>query len=147
MTIEKLKKAREEYNALLKNEGKNILIGEFKKFFDDFPLAQQIKWEQYAPNFNDGNPCVFHVREYTAAALLEGAEGFIVSEEVESLTPAAGEKYGKTDESHPSVALETLLVDLVQQVGEDVFRTVFGADTEVVISRDLTVSCEYVEHD
>lgn len=42
---------------------KDIAAPGFKLFMDEHPEIAAIRWEQYTPYFNDGDPCVFRVGE------------------------------------------------------------------------------------
>lgn len=44
--------------------GKKALGEAFKKVFDEHPALEAIRWRQYTPHFNDGDPCVFSRHEF-----------------------------------------------------------------------------------
>ncbi len=51
------------------NEERKTLVREalkegFDAVFEAFPEVKSISWTQYAPYFNDGDACVFHVHDY-----------------------------------------------------------------------------------
>ncbi len=47
----------------LKEEGAEALKEVLREFFAKFPEARAIRWRQYTPYFNDGDPCNFSVHE------------------------------------------------------------------------------------
>jgi len=64
-TIQELREIKAKYEAMLKSEGKAILGGAFKSFFDACPNVDAVRWRQYTPYFNDGDVCTFRLREPT----------------------------------------------------------------------------------
>lgn len=63
MSLEELKKAKEEYEAKKKEKGEAAIKAELKGFFEKFPEVACITWTQGTPSFNDGDPCYFSVHE------------------------------------------------------------------------------------
>ena len=53
--IEKYSEAKKQFQA----EATQLLKEEFKEFFKKVPEVKVIKWTQYTPYFNDGDPCEF----------------------------------------------------------------------------------------
>ena len=60
-----------EIKAKMKQDGQAALKEEFKKFFDKYAVAKKIIWVQYTPYFNDGDACVFEVRDFELKANLD----------------------------------------------------------------------------
>src|SRR5262245_41017142 len=58
-----LKAKMEEMKKEMAQAGKEALAVEFKRLFEEWPEAQAIRWTQYTPYFNDGEPCVFSVND------------------------------------------------------------------------------------
>jgi hypothetical protein len=58
--LEQLKK---DYMKKVREEGEKALKGAFQSFFEQHPEIEAVAWNQYTPYFNDGDACVFHVRE------------------------------------------------------------------------------------
>lgn len=61
MDLEEYFKIKEEMRQRLKAEGISIVTRELEKFFDAVPQCIALRWRQYTPFFNDGDPCVFSV--------------------------------------------------------------------------------------
>jgi hypothetical protein len=72
--IEKYSEAKKQFQA----EATQLLKEEFKEFFKKVPEVKVIKWTQYTPYFNDGDPCEFSVYGITFSNA-EGDEVFNVS--------------------------------------------------------------------
>lgn len=51
----------EELNKYIHEEGEKGLLEGLKEFMEANPTVQAVRWEQYAPYFNDGDPCVFGI--------------------------------------------------------------------------------------
>lgn len=47
----------------LADSAEPIIRAGLKGFFDQFPEVRTLMWHQYTPYFNDGEECVFRVRE------------------------------------------------------------------------------------
>lgn len=62
-TLDDLLKARGVYMQLLREKGKGLVTGLLQKFLGMNPLILGIRWRQYTPYFNDGEPCEFSVRD------------------------------------------------------------------------------------
>lgn len=128
------------------------IIEEKKKFFDSVearfktgintvfesvPELQQIKWQQYTPSFNDGEPCEHHLGE--VALFLEIHEDNNVDDGID---PETAE--GLSEESRK------LLQDFLSEFSEldDVLKKIFDTNKEITINRDGNVKiedydCEY----
>lgn len=148
----------EQHAALqkqLQNQGQALLAQEFNKFFADNPLAKAIVWEQYAPHFNDGEPCEFNVYErrllvhqdqlspqlreqlgtsYGSDDDLDGYlwECFASAVRRKSLMERYGsDNYPWVTESKVVAEFETL-DRLLDDVPDSVYRSVFRPDCRVV---------------
>jgi hypothetical protein len=59
--IENLSKDLQEKQAAYQKESQQLLHTVFSSFLDACPSVKAVYWTQYAPSFNDGDPCVFSV--------------------------------------------------------------------------------------
>lgn len=55
---------KRKYQEMMQKEGQKALKAEFAEFFEKNPSVKAVKWQQYTPYFNDGEPCEFSVREF-----------------------------------------------------------------------------------
>lgn len=62
-TLQELVDMQAEFEKKIAASGEDAIKLECKKFFDDHPEILAIRWTQYTPTFNDGDPCVFSVSE------------------------------------------------------------------------------------
>ena len=83
--LDDIRKMKAELDATIKKEGRAALKAEFKAFFDANPTIKGIRWTQYTPHFNDGEPCTFSVGEFryrfadTAQTEGDSEDGFLDS--------------------------------------------------------------------
>jgi hypothetical protein len=123
----------------------------FKSFFDEVTDVKTIIWTQYAPYFNDGDECIFHVH----AATFTNATG----EELENIHYGeyVGEDesifaYGEDSYSDHNLAPETqqacdALDSLIQsQAVEAIFQALFGSHVKVTATA-AGFDTEHYDHD
>lgn len=61
MSLEEIRQAKADFAALLRGKGKAVLAMAISQLFDAAPEVAAIRWTQYTPHFNDGDPCTFNV--------------------------------------------------------------------------------------
>lgn len=132
------------------------------KLFED-PRVEAIRWSQYTPYFNDGEPCEFSVDEYSIGIKFFGLDendstyrndGFITDDDVYSYPdgfkanlPDHGRVY-KTEINGVDISGIDKLLEIVP-IGDHhmVFlRESFGDHAEVTATRE-GFHVEYYEHD
>jgi hypothetical protein len=64
-TIAELKASMEAARAQIKEHGQAAFKAELATFFNDNPDVEALRWTQYTPYFNDGEPCVFGASDLT----------------------------------------------------------------------------------
>ncbi len=115
--IEKIK----EFNQYMKDEGQKGLMEGLKQFMDTFPTVEAIRWTQYAPYFNDGEPCEFGVHDpmFKVAGLPEDGgdyeDGFYFGWNSE--LKVLGKEF--KDKAHELGAALQLLESVLQMICED----------------------------
>ena len=63
MDIDQFKAAQAEFRKIVEEKGKEVLESAFTRFFERCPEVTAVQWTQYAPGFNDGEPCTFGLGE------------------------------------------------------------------------------------
>jgi hypothetical protein len=63
----KVKELNDERTRIVREQGQAALAGAFAEVFEKYPQLESVTWTQYTPHFNDGDACVFCVREFHAA--------------------------------------------------------------------------------
>ena len=127
--IEKLDKIKKEYQQLA---GRAISEG-LAELFERFPKFQSVGWRQYAPSFNDGDPCVFSAHVDSYSLFVNGVNPDYGSDEYE-------EDFELTEAEHERIAKAAS--KLLSAVDEQVLRSMFGDGVEVTIHRDGKVETE-----
>lgn len=64
MKLSELQAIKVQYEKAIQENGEKLLKEEFKTFFDKAPEVLSVKWRQYTPYFNDGDPCNFNADEF-----------------------------------------------------------------------------------
>lgn len=129
MSTSKLKDLSAKKAAIaseVKALGRSAFAELFAEFFTAHPQVLAVRWRQYTPAFNDGEPCEFRVGEYTLKLL-------------GSADDAGDDENGFTDsyESPPEAEAAFASADrIMREVDEDFFLFVFDNNVEVTVARD-----------
>ena len=138
--------AKRAYELAIKAFGKEKFENMFKDFFEKHQHVRAVQWEQYAPYFNDGDPCIFSVHEGKLAMTQE-------------FTNAHWDLFGDGDKDADQYDEETEFMDTVwddenqDKEGLDIFnkakydletileisdvlKDVFGEDSLVTVTRE-----------
>ncbi len=127
--------------AQMRKEGEAVFREMFKEFFEATPGVIAVRWTQYTPHFNDGEACVFGVREASfkftpeTRADLKGVESYSKDEE-----------YLDHYSFDCPAALKELDKTLQSEEMADVLQVAFGDHAEIVATREEFTVEEY-EHD
>lgn len=139
-SLEVIRTKYEEYKAKFVSEAKEEFTKSFKEVFETYPEILSIKWQQYAPYFNDGEECVFRVHDcnYT----FEGLE--------DDLELCGGISVWDT-EGNPELSkylyLNPILNLIDKNIGstsfEEVMQEMFGNHVEVTVTKEGIQVDEY----
>jgi hypothetical protein len=119
----------------------------FAEFWEKNPAIKAIHWSQYAPYFNDGDPCTFSVHD----PYFTNAEG----DDLDDLSRWGeydGEKEGVWSDLDPRFdgvdveSTQSLAKLLTSGVMEPIMKIMFGSDNVIVATRE-GFSVDYAEHD
>lgn len=119
----------------------------FAEFWEKNPAIKAVKWTQYAPYFNDGEPCEFSVHD----PYFTNAEGDDL-DDLSSWGEYDGEKEGVWSDQDPEFdgvnveSTQSLAKLLTSSVISPVMKTMFGSDNVIVATRD-GFSIDYADHD
>lgn len=163
--INELKKAKNEYDALMKSKGENAVRSAIRAFFDAYPEVKALRWHQYTPYFNDGDACYFGY--YGAEVKLGDTpiyyecpehEGVVTTEPAKCGKPKCGrqteavesedEEFVDSYDDSVSPSLKKALenFDSAMEDALDALEIAFGDHSEVTATRDEIKVDEY-EHD
>lgn len=149
-----LKEKMEAIQKEIKESGEAAVKELFKEFFDKNPQVVALRWQQYTPYFNDGDPCYFRVNEIRAGFLSGNPDldkKFRYSPD-ETAEVAIDGKYEEVSFHDTGSFYETMpeVSDAVQRLNDvvvdDVFEAVFGDHAEVTATRD-SIKVEEFSHD
>ena len=151
-TAELLKQKKADFEIIKAKyieETKEALSPLLSEFFDANPEVETVTWDQYAPHFNDGEPCLFDVHEmyWTVSENSELPEEDIerVTEWDEKLSTGSW-CTSECSERTKQVANAVSELESVLHADSDFCEEMYGSDATVVISRD-GISIEECDHD
>lgn len=122
-------KVKAELEAKIKAEGMPAVKAFLKDYFDQHPEVYGIKWAQYTPYFNDGEPCVFGLSDIYIFKTQEAFE----SEDDMYDNDGAEACYGE----EPEASLSEV---------EDLLQAAFGDHAQVCVTREK-IDVEEYQHD
>jgi hypothetical protein len=120
--------AKKRFEEIIAQIGREVFVELTKPVFEKHPEIEAIRWKQYVPAFNDGDPCVFRVCD--SEVLLKDEDEFYgdYSDCGDSVPEQYEEALGAFDE-----ALEQL---------EDASERCFDSNSEITIYRDGRVEVD-----
>lgn len=123
--------AQAELDKKIKTEGEKAVKQFFADYFNTHPEVYGVKWEQYAPYFNDGSPCVFSLH---AVFTFKTKEAF----EDEKTSMYNNEGADESYDDEPRTSLEQI---------EDILESIFGEHAKVAVTRTSIETEECCDHD
>lgn len=148
--IDEYTKFQAEFQAVAQGKIKEI----FEAFWEKNPAIKAVTWTQYAPYFNDGDPCVFSVHDpyFTNA---EGEDMKDVSrwgeyegekEGIWSEYSFGGKYDGPVPEGVDAESTKELSSFLCSHALSSAMEATFGSDSRVVANR-AGFDIEEIDHD
>lgn len=122
----------------------------FSEFWEENPAINVIVWTQYAPYFNDGNPCEFNVHDLLFSNASEQDDIDQINEweydgENESIWCEC--EYGvKKTEGVNAESVKILTKFMHSDAMEDALEIMFGSNNKIVATRAGFISEDY-EHE
>lgn len=125
--------------------------------FDEYPQLESFGWRQFAPYFNDGEPCNFGAHTDADSLVINGVDYEEVFEYVRVPVPDAlpewpeykkftGE-YVPHDEYKDIAPLFTIISDVLSELTDEFLEEQYGDNAEVTVRRDGVTVEEYSDHD
>jgi len=136
MSLKKYKsliEKQEEIKKQLKEIGPEAIKEIFKPYFKKHSKLKSIKLYGFAPYFNDGDPCVFHIREYMTKIISKN--GNVIGEESDTEDEEGFIKELKLSEEETN-SLWSEISSEVGKLDEDLCEYLFGDSFEVTIYKD-----------
>jgi hypothetical protein len=119
---------------------KPAFVDGLKPIFDEFEKLETIGWKQYAPSFNDGDPCYFSVHNDDDSLELNGINGYGDEPDPDE-DGEEGEEVPVLTEKVRDKILKKLSPALSQFSDAD-YQEMFGEGVSVTINRDGTVDTD-----
>lgn len=154
--LNEINQARQNYQALMQQHGAALVEEMAKGIFDTFPCVRAIRWTQYTPYFNDGDPCYFKLHE-ARIALNEDFMKSLQASEKQCLYECHDDfmEFSYRLAEHPNTPAAQVLKKIEEALGEfqgvlndlsEAMEEVFGDHQQITITRDGTEAEEY-SHD
>lgn len=126
----------EEARNNMKKTGRDALAEAFKEFFNLNPDITALKWSQYTPYFNDGDPCTFRRHEMEIQSPL-ARDKYSEKNGQEPDTEAFYDDYCLTEESQRELTSSLKsLGELEDILDDELMETVFGDGVTVIATID-----------
>lgn len=135
--LTEIKARMEELKKELVDTAKLVIKESVQELFNEWPEVVAVRWTQYTPYFNDGDPCKFGVNEpYVKIGDVEGE-----FEDEDEWKYAGDFDYGSVEEKR----LDALEKDF--NSCEEALLTCFGDHAQVTIYRGIKkAKVEYFDH-
>lgn len=128
----------------------------------DHEIIEAVRWVQYTPYFNDGEPCIFNVQEYGGGIKFTDTDDYVSTEDGQDewLAHVGGEKFNYNGPGYPAVqyvtiegahpvageAAKAFYKTLLSGRHDHLLQDVFGDHAEITATREKIVIGEY-QHD
>ncbi len=120
------------------------------RLFEQYPFLQSVGFKAFAPYFNDGDACVWHLRadEPDVAAIDANGEEYDVWTRAEETTG-----YGENEKPNPLYDKAhddcyQAVIALIDMVDEDVWEQILESEhVEVTLTKDGIQTSDYSRHD
>lgn len=133
--IETYRAQKKEMDVKLKECGQELFKPFFLRLFEAHPDAQVVRWYQYTPHFNDGDPCVFRVGEVETSKIHLSE----MSDEVKEAYP------GDNEEWESSKAAQE--VNVFFNGIDNVLNQAFGDGVRVYVERNGAITVDEYGHE
>lgn len=118
-------------------DAQGALAKEFKAFFTKYPNIDAIRWEQYTPSFNDGDPCEFSRHEFSARVVMKDKKSEVGTAELIAADETDDDGFYEGYEIDGKTPLGEAISELEDECSsvEEVFKEAFGDGVQVVATR------------
>lgn len=141
--LNELTSARKKIEDESRKQAQAILKPGLRQFLVDNPEVAALRWTQYTPHFNDGDPCEFGVYDLYAAKVGEKRDD---NEDPEGDESGYQGSYHWKEMFGKGTAKELEKLEEVFQKAETELEAAFGDHVEVIVDRKGVHVNEY-DHD
>lgn len=148
--LKQLQQLKEQYMK----EGKEIFKSIFKDFITTHPDISELRWKQYTPYFNDGDPCEFRLTDL-AINFNYDALPFYIREDSLPDSPEAYEDI--KDDYDGGMSYYSLIdgefknnfreLESYMHKNMTILESIFGNDVQIVVTKDGIDISDYTSHD
>ncbi len=142
-----------ELQQEIKEVGQGSIKELFETIFKQAPSVTAVRWTQYTPHFNDGEPCVFNVHEPE----VQFAEGtFLAQKHEEGRSYPEQDEYADGEEYYDTWTFrvqQKAVADLVNgaytvfQEIDQTMQAIFGDGVQVTVTREGEIEIDDYDHD
>ncbi len=138
---EKVKAEFLDVQARFQERSKTLFWGCVGEIFAAYPGVKSFCWTQYAPYFNDGDPCVFSIH---SEGFVNGWDRYGDSDDIEDDTDDKVDPDEEWDAKYNAV--NAGLYRFIESIDDDVLIDMFGDDVKVKIFSDGRKVVEEYRH-
>jgi hypothetical protein len=138
-TIQNLMAKKAELVAEMRAHGASALGEVFKEFFSAHPECQAVRWRQYTPYWNDGEPCEFSTHTF-AVKMSDSPESAGDYED------GFEDWYERRKNESASLLSALTAAREIGKIDDEIFEMSFGDHVKVTATREGFEVEEY-EHD
>lgn len=123
---------------LAKEKGKEAFKEYSLQLFNENPIIQEIRWDQYTPSFNDGDPCEFTIGDVGFLLHNKQTIGYYDFDEDDEFE-------GTKVEQHIEDHLKNIVNEFTNKIQalDTVMESLFGNNVTIIINRDGVQIKEY----
>lgn len=125
----------------IKGEVEKAVKDTLKEFFAMYPEVKKIRWTQYTPFFNDGDPCVFGIRE------LEVQFGLFPLKKGKDQKKSDDWYHGWELKEPSNMIVSLKQLDKILASLKEILKEIFGDQVRVIADPEKMEIEEYNEHD
>jgi hypothetical protein len=148
MGLDELIEMKSALDKKLADEAEKTVSEEFAVLLQAHPRLQAVRWTQFTPHFNDGEPCEFGMNGVDVA--VQGFQGSGSEEDDDVpgrfwIDDYTDRKTIDDDEVWASISAARALFKRLESI-EEVCEAAFGDHAQITVTRDSIEVIEY-EHD
>jgi len=148
---EELQKQIQELQEQMRENSKLLLEDQAKQFFEKYDWLESYAWTQYAPYFNDGDPCYFSVNNWAEDIKINGYGYYDITEGDLDVPEWIDEDWNLTEEGKIIVErnLEAAkeIAKFLETLDDGFLECTFGSDSIVTVTKNGIESEHYGDHD
>ena len=128
-TIQNLMAKKAELVAEMRAKGADALKEVFKEFFAAHPTCKAVRWQQYTPYFNDGEPCEFSRNDLEVKMADSPEDAGDYEDGFES-------SYCSRKKESPELAAAFKATREIEKIDDEIFEMAFGDHVEVTATAE-----------